>query len=144
MMLRAHRLKIRPDYFNLTRRGYLSCQLRRADRDFRVGDYLVLVEFNPENQVPTGQSTVVKIEHILRESDPPHGLSPGFVLLSTSLCGPVEENWLSATSRPSAVRSPSAVSASRPSAKVTWPSTLAPASSRTLRTLSRTETPFER
>ncbi len=42
----THELKINPQYFNQVRIGAKKAEFRRADRDFQVGDILVLREFN--------------------------------------------------------------------------------------------------
>ena len=42
-----HHLKTWPDVFAATRFGLKSFDLRINDRDFKVGDYLILEEFEP-------------------------------------------------------------------------------------------------
>ena len=44
----VHELKTNPEEFQATRNGKMKFQLRRNDRDYRVGDHLRLKEWNPE------------------------------------------------------------------------------------------------
>jgi hypothetical protein len=81
--MRAHKLKIWPDAFRASKDARLTCQIRQADRDLRVGDYLMLVEFDPKKDQLTGQYHCVLISHITTAADHPRGLIDGFVALST-------------------------------------------------------------
>ena len=47
MRTTVHKLKIWPQYFQPVLNGRMRCQLRRADRDFKVGDHLLLQEWMP-------------------------------------------------------------------------------------------------
>lgn len=42
----THELKVKPQYFKQALTGERKAECRRADRDFQVGDILVLREFN--------------------------------------------------------------------------------------------------
>jgi hypothetical protein len=85
--MRAHRLKIWPAQFAAIENGFLRTQLRRADRDYRVGDKLLLTEFDPGADKLTGRYCGVEVTHILTTADHPHGLLDDFVLLSIEVCG---------------------------------------------------------
>jgi len=45
----THELKILPQYFRELYRGNKTFELRKDDRDYQVGDYLVLREYDGEN-----------------------------------------------------------------------------------------------
>lgn len=83
MTMRAHKLKIWPDAFRAVKDGRLNCQIRKADRDYQVGDYILFVEFNPKEDKTTGQYCAVLINHIITPADHPRGLMDEFVALST-------------------------------------------------------------
>jgi hypothetical protein len=51
-----HELKTWPKYFAAVRSGQKRFEIRRNDREFKVGDILVLREFDPEDDAYTGQS----------------------------------------------------------------------------------------
>lgn len=84
--MRAHRLKIHPDQFMAAKIGDKTHELRRADRDFRVGDYLLLQEFTPLLEAYTGESVGRKITHILKDWS---GLHTDFVILSVAKADPL-------------------------------------------------------
>lgn len=51
----VHELKCWPPYFELLLSGDKPFELRRADRDFHVGDTLFLREWNPQTKEYTGR-----------------------------------------------------------------------------------------
>lgn len=97
--IRAHRLKCWPRYFYPTRDRKKTGELRMADRDFQVGDYLLLEEYEPADG-KSGQYMWLLITHLLQADDPPFGLKPGFVLISFEHC-PVREYSLLASAEKS-------------------------------------------
>ena len=64
-MEKTHHLKILPCYFHEVLAGRKHFELRENDRDFKVGDYIKLNEF--ENGQYTGLRITVVIEYILYE-----------------------------------------------------------------------------
>ncbi len=94
MNMRVHRLKTWPVFFELVRIDRKKAEVRKADRDFRVGDYLLLLEFDPSSDRLTGRSSYRRITHILTPTDPPRGLMDGFVVLSMEDCESVEIEYL--------------------------------------------------
>jgi len=48
----THELKTWPEFFNQTRSDRKRFELRQADRDFRVGDHLLLREWDPAPSEP--------------------------------------------------------------------------------------------
>ena len=79
-----HALKIYPEYFEAVRIGEKRFELRDNDRDFRVGDYLALNEW--DNKQYTGRTELVKVIYML---DPSEVMAcPGyFVVMSIERCG---------------------------------------------------------
>jgi hypothetical protein len=92
--MRAHKLKIWPEHFRAVRLGNKKCELRRADRDFRVGDSLMLVEFDPREDRLTGAYQCCEITHITKGEDVPRALLDGFVILSIDHVSKIEEETM--------------------------------------------------
>ena len=92
--LRVHKLKTWPKYFELVKRARKTCELRKADRDYQIGDCLELVEFDPETDRHTGRRHYAEISHILTAADPPRGLIDGYVVLSLDYVGKAKEDVL--------------------------------------------------
>lgn len=61
---RYHRLRIWPEFFDAIESHALTCQVRRADRDFRVGDLLLLEEYIPRLGRYTGRTMVRSITYL--------------------------------------------------------------------------------
>lgn len=76
-MAKTHELKILPKYFNDVVNGDKNFELRKNDRDFKVGDSLMLKEF--DNGVYTGDSVQVVITYILVGGE--YGLDKDYVIL---------------------------------------------------------------
>jgi hypothetical protein len=87
----THRLKCWPEFFEPIKRGAKTHDLRRSDdRDFSVGDKVLLQEYDPETSSYTGRTAIVQITYIT-SSDLPCALSqdalhPNFCILSIALC----------------------------------------------------------
>lgn len=76
-----HELKIKKEYFEAVRKGKKTFEVRKNDRDYKVGDYLALNEIEQDDVstlVYTGNSIIVKITYILAE---PEYLKTGYVVL---------------------------------------------------------------
>lgn len=96
----AHHLKSWPAFFEPIREGKKTFDLRRTDRDFKVGDTLALHEWRPDTRRYTGRVCYVEITYITRRDflshvvrgDQTHtgdacaysreGLAPGFAILA--------------------------------------------------------------
>lgn len=72
-----HELKILPEYFDAVVSGIKPFEVRNNDRDFRVGDKLVLREWDNECFY-TGRKTVKYVTYVL---DAPEYLQDGYVVL---------------------------------------------------------------
>lgn len=62
-----HELKTLPEYFEAVRKGDKTFELRENDRDFKVGDYLALNEWDGEKY--TGRTTLVEVIYILNPNE---------------------------------------------------------------------------
>lgn len=80
MQTRAiHELKTWPAYFAAVRRGDKPFDIRKNDRDFEVGDTVILQEFDPDQDAYTGQTETRTIRFLLSEED--LGVIHGFVVI---------------------------------------------------------------
>lgn len=75
-----HELKIWPEYFSAVASGKKRFELRKNDRDFKVGDTLILSEFDPNKNAFTGNAKRVRVTYLL--AGPSFGLAEGFCILS--------------------------------------------------------------
>lgn len=98
-MRTTHELKIWPDFFQAVLNGKMKFQLRRNDRDYQVGDQLLLKEWNPEptqscvKQGYTGREVLVRVDYIMDSltldrlmENPMRGIGlSGYIIMSVSL-----------------------------------------------------------
>jgi hypothetical protein len=70
-------VKILPEYFNPVLSGLKTCELRKDDRDYNVGDLLILREW--KDGAYTGRRLCTKITYILRGCG--YGLADGYAIL---------------------------------------------------------------
>lgn len=77
-MAKTHELKIFPRWFDDVKSGKKRFELRKADRDYEVGDFLCLREF--ENGKYTGREVTVMITYILKGTGE-YGLAEGYWIL---------------------------------------------------------------
>lgn len=77
---RVYELKTWPREFEAAADGRKRFEYRRNDRDFRVGDVLLLREWSPLSVDYTGAQMAVRVTFIL--FGPDHGVPDGFVVMS--------------------------------------------------------------
>lgn len=77
-MKHIHELKISPKYYDAVISNIKHFELRKDDRDYKVGDFIVLREY--ENGEYTGRETRFQIEYILRDCAE-YGLMDGYCIL---------------------------------------------------------------
>lgn len=66
---RAHELKCWPPYFQATRTGDKLFEYRKNDRDFTVGEVLILREWDPVHETYTpSERLFMRITYVLRAS----------------------------------------------------------------------------
>lgn len=73
-----HDLKILPEYFEAVVSGKKKFELRKNDRNYKVGDIFILREWMPEKGY-TGRDYIQSIEYILKDC-PEYGLMDGYII----------------------------------------------------------------
>lgn len=73
----THDLKILPEYFEAVSSGRKKFEIRRNDRNYGVGDTLILREWDGENY--TGEGVIRKVTYVLADYE--KGLKPGYCIL---------------------------------------------------------------
>lgn len=76
--MKAHELKILPQFYKDIFDGKKSFDLRKDDRDFQVGDYIIFCEYDGKRY--TGMTMYCQIKYILRDV-PEFGLMDGYCIL---------------------------------------------------------------
>lgn len=62
-----HELKTWPEFYKAIANGSKSFELRKYDRDFKVGDTLLLKEYDPDNDTYSGRQTSVLVTFIIAD-----------------------------------------------------------------------------
>jgi uncharacterized protein YqfB (UPF0267 family) len=76
--MKIHKLKTIPKFFNDILTGVKTFEVRYNDRDFKVGDLLVLREFDDVTLCYTGLFLYKNVTYIL---DDPRFVKEGFVVM---------------------------------------------------------------
>lgn len=79
---RLHDLKVWPSYYEDLAAGRKQYEVRKADRDFQVGDGLLLREYDPQALTYTGRVLVATIRHMTLG---PVGFDPEAELLTSGV-----------------------------------------------------------
>jgi len=77
---KVHNLKTFPEYYISVKNGVKKFEIRKNDREFKVGDFLNLEEYNPENEEYTGNVVRTVVDYILPGGD--FGVEDDFVVMS--------------------------------------------------------------
>ena len=85
--MKIHELKSWPQFFTRVISGEKTFELRVNDRDFKLGDFLFLREYDPQTEQYSGRFQYARITYILGETDHAlqHILHPDYVILALSL-----------------------------------------------------------
>ncbi len=75
----THELKVLPEYFEALVNGSKTFEIRKNDRNFQVGDWLLLKEWNPETEEYTGYSVLRYVSYILYDWQA--GLKDGYCIM---------------------------------------------------------------
>lgn len=73
----THHLKILPEYYISVIGGIKNFEIRKNDRDFKVGDTVILHEFDGEKY--SGANITIKIKYVLKNC-PEYGLKDGYCI----------------------------------------------------------------
>ena len=76
--MKTHELKIDKEYYWAIVEGYKNFELRKNDRNYQIGDFLLLNEY--KNGMITGRSIKKQIIYIL-ENCSEYGLQDGYCIL---------------------------------------------------------------
>lgn len=81
---KAHILKCNSLYFDWVRQGHKTAELRLDDREYKIGDFIILCQNNDsQGKIHTGRRQILEITHVLHTRDPhAEGLTPGYVMIS--------------------------------------------------------------
>lgn len=91
-----HELKILPNYFEEVICGAKSFEVRKNDRNFKVGDMLALNEYDAEKKEHTGNSCLVYVDYILKDEN---YCKNGFVIMAIKPCEVYNKRWYDAIRR---------------------------------------------
>lgn len=78
--MKTHTLKTWSEHFAAVVKCEKTCEVRNADRGFKVGDMLHLKEWTACERSYTGRSCWVRVTHVLAGGE--CGIEPGYVVLS--------------------------------------------------------------
>lgn len=78
-----HELKTWPEYFRALRRGVKPFEIRNDDRNFQVGDILVLREWEPDLEEYSGEVIEREVTYVTRNAYL-FGLRHGFVVMGVT------------------------------------------------------------
>jgi hypothetical protein len=92
--MRAHKLKIWPEPFAALVREEKCCDVRKTDRDFRAGDFVMFIEFDPKTDKLTGRYVCRRVGHVTTADAVPRALVDGHAVLSLQICAVHEEDAL--------------------------------------------------
>lgn len=76
---KTHHIKALPDFFNQVCAGNKNFELRLNDRDYRVGDTVILYEWSPNTGYTGAVSKELKLSYVLTEHD---GIWPDWCIFS--------------------------------------------------------------
>ena len=77
-----HVLKAWPEPFRAMWSGDKTAEFRRDDRQFQVGDWLELTEYDPDRESLSGREIIAQITDIRR--GPVFGIPEGYAMLSVA------------------------------------------------------------
>lgn len=81
-MTTTHELKVYPQFWPSVKNGSKPFEVRRNDRNFRVGDLVKLFAYDPKSgYVDRSVSVSYPITYVLHHEDFPIGVPIGFVVL---------------------------------------------------------------
>lgn len=81
----AHMLKILPEFLAPLLTKEKNFEVRYNDRDYKVGDLLILQEWNPQMEIYTGRWLCAQISYIL---DDPRYCKKDYVILGLKFIEP--------------------------------------------------------
>lgn len=80
-----HKLKIIPKYFKEIVDGNKNFEVRKNDRNYKIGDTLILKEYDPIKKNFTGNYAKTTVMYILKDKDFPIGIKEGYCIMGIHL-----------------------------------------------------------
>lgn len=85
----VHKLKLFPEYFDAVVNGIKTFEIRKNDRDYKVGDTLRLYEFDPKEEefrakssrLPETRTCDVAVTYIITHEDFPDGIPEDYCVM---------------------------------------------------------------
>lgn len=78
--MKTHNLKTLPEFYFAIKRGSKTFEVRENDRDYKVGDILVLHYFNPELEEQIEETITVLVSYIFYGGK--YGLAKNYCVMS--------------------------------------------------------------
>jgi len=78
--MKQHRLKTHPQYFERILSGDKTFEVRKNDRDFQVGDEIILEEWYPESESYSGDWALVRVTYLLQGGQ--FGIEDDYIVMS--------------------------------------------------------------
>jgi Domain of unknown function (DUF3850) len=78
-MMTEHRVKTWPEYYQAVKDGRKTFEIRNNDRNYREGDIVHLLEFDPDTQLYSGNALSFRVGYVLKNT---LFLPKGFVAFS--------------------------------------------------------------
>lgn len=91
----VHEVKLADRFYDAVWNEVKTCEVRKNDRDYKVGDTLVMKRYYPETKTygtyredmspdsyPVKERIIATITHILTHDDFPEGINEGYVVIS--------------------------------------------------------------
>lgn len=76
--MKVHKLKILPEYYNAQIEEKKNFEIRKNDRNYQIGDWLLLKEYNPKIKKFTERKVMVEVTYITNYQQ-----KDGYVVLGT-------------------------------------------------------------
>jgi hypothetical protein len=89
MMIKTHKLKTWPIYFWQVVKGDKRFEIRKTDRDYKTGDFLLLEEWDNQREEYTGRWILVEVMFMM--SGGIFGIADGYCVMSID---PIEEKLM--------------------------------------------------
>lgn len=83
----THELKIWPEFFASILNGTKTFEVRKNDRDFKIGDRILLREYEPDTNTYTGDNLLISITYVLH-GDPVWGLALNMCIFAFDILQP--------------------------------------------------------
>lgn len=82
MTAKTHELKCWPEYFREVFLGHKTFEIRKNDRDFQIGDTIILNEYEPFTKQYSGDKIARRVTYILEGGE--FGIEKGYVVMAIS------------------------------------------------------------